>query len=123
MSLTAACAGSVRLSSRLCVLIPARSNSNRSSLACCGRPRFERLYRALLVRPDGSTVHVRHPEPRRILTIPVDPASLSDEERRARQKKKRDGTRARAEAEASRGGYDDDDDFRADAYQNMWRKK
>ncbi|CAN9500791.1 unnamed protein product [Ophioblennius macclurei] len=118
MSLITACAGSLRLSSRLCVLVPLRTNSNRASVACCGRPRFERLYPTILVRPDGSTVHIRHPEPRRILTIPVDPSTLSDEERRARQKKKRDVTKTRTETAA---GYDDD--FQADKYRHIWKKK
>lgn len=44
-------------------------NSNRASVACCGRQRYERMYPVMLVRPDGSTVSIRYKEPRRIIMV------------------------------------------------------
>lgn len=44
-------------------------NSNRVSVACCGRQRYERMYPVMLVRPDGSTVSIRYKEPRRIIMV------------------------------------------------------
>uniref|UniRef100_A0AAV2KVA5 Mitochondrial ribosomal protein L55 n=1 Tax=Knipowitschia caucasica TaxID=637954 RepID=A0AAV2KVA5_KNICA len=47
----------------------AQWNSNRSSVVRCGRQRYERSFPVLLLRPDGSTVHVRYKEPRRVLLV------------------------------------------------------
>uniref|UniRef100_A0A3Q2C971 HECT domain-containing protein n=1 Tax=Cyprinodon variegatus TaxID=28743 RepID=A0A3Q2C971_CYPVA len=47
----------------------AQLGSNRTSVVRCGRQKYERQYPVLLVQPDGSTVSIRYPEPRRILLV------------------------------------------------------
>lgn len=44
-------------------------NSNRTSIARIPRQKYARTYPVLLVRPDGSTIHIRYKEPRRILSV------------------------------------------------------
>lgn len=46
-----------------------RFNSNRASVARCGRHKYERLYPVMLVQPDGSTINIQYKEPRRVLTV------------------------------------------------------
>ena len=42
---------------------------------------FPRLYKCLLVNQDGSTYHIYHHYPHKIITLPLDPSTLSEEER------------------------------------------
>uniref|UniRef100_A0A8B9PLG7 39S ribosomal protein L55, mitochondrial n=1 Tax=Apteryx owenii TaxID=8824 RepID=A0A8B9PLG7_APTOW len=62
----------------------AHGNSNRTSVAHIRRQVYGRLYPMLLVKTDGSTVHIRYKEPKKILMLPVDSNTLPEAERRAR---------------------------------------
>ncbi|XP_071590646.1 large ribosomal subunit protein mL55 [Heliangelus exortis] len=61
-----------------------RHNSNRAAISHLHRQLYGRLYPVLLVKTDGSTVHLRYKEPRRILMLPLDSSTLPEEERKAR---------------------------------------
>ncbi|XP_062978711.1 large ribosomal subunit protein mL55 [Elgaria multicarinata webbii] len=92
-------------------------NSNRTSIVCIARQKYSRTYPVLLVRPDGSTIHIRYKEPRRILSIPVDINTLPEAERKARLRK-RDASKLKAKPETPF-----EDDFKLDDYRKFWKKK
>ncbi|KAG8509270.1 39S ribosomal protein L55, mitochondrial [Galemys pyrenaicus] len=92
--------------------------SSRASLTRLHRQSYARLYPVLLVRQDGSTIHIRYREPRRMLVMPVDLDSLSPEERRARFRKREAQLRVKKEEEPVLS-----DDFDAERYQRFWTKK
>lgn len=94
-----------------------RADCNRASLTRVHRQTYARLYPILLVKQDGSTIHIRYPEPRRILTMPVDLDSLSPEERRARFRK-REGQLKEKKEEPELA-----DDFDVEQYKQFWTKK
>lgn len=94
-----------------------RADCNRASLTRVHRQTYARLYPILLVKQDGSTIHIRYPEPRRMLTMPLDLDSLSPEERRARFRK-REGRLKEKEEEPELG-----DDFDVVQYKQFWSKK
>jgi hypothetical protein len=47
------------------------------------------MYPCTVVNQDGSTYQIQSHYPYRIITLPLDPATLSQEERDAREKQKR----------------------------------
>lgn len=50
-----------------------RADSSRASLTRVRRQTYARLYPVLLVKQDGSTIHIRYREPRRMLGVSVPP--------------------------------------------------
>ncbi|XP_007655093.2 39S ribosomal protein L55, mitochondrial isoform X2 [Ornithorhynchus anatinus] len=97
---------------------PALPNSNRAALTRVRRAVYARLYPVLLVREDGSTVHIRYREPRRLLAMPVDVDTLSPEERKARLRRRDSRLVEKKEEEPEVL-----DDFQLDRYQKFWKKK
>ncbi|XP_077078865.1 large ribosomal subunit protein mL55 [Siphateles boraxobius] len=94
-----------------------QSNSNRTCVVRFGRQKYERMYPVLLVRPDGSTINIRYREPKRIIKMPVDITTLSEEERKIRM-------RRREPKRAAKQKLDDfEDDFKVDDYSKFWKKK
>ena len=48
---------------------------------------YPRSYKVRLVNPDGSSYMIRHSKPIGLIKLPVDPNSLSEEEKKARIKR------------------------------------
>ncbi|XP_016086379.1 39S ribosomal protein L55, mitochondrial-like, partial [Sinocyclocheilus grahami] len=94
-----------------------QSNSNSTCVVRFGRQQYESMHPVLLVRPDGSTINIRYKEPRRIMKMPVDITTLSEEERKIRMRK-------REPKRAAKQKLDDfEDDFKVDDYSKFWKKK
>ncbi|XP_007535138.1 large ribosomal subunit protein mL55 [Erinaceus europaeus] len=96
-----------------------RADSNRASLTRLHRQAYGRLYPVLLVRQDGSAIHIRYREPRRMLLMPVDLDSLSPEKRRARFRKREALLKVAEEEEEPQIT----DDFDQEQYRQFWAKK
>jgi len=96
---------------------PVQSNSNKTAVVRCGRQKYERNFPVLLMQPDGSTIHIRYREPRRIVQMPVDITTLSEEERKRRMKK-RDPKKVVKKEEV-----EFEDDFKVEVYQQFLKKK
>ncbi|XP_058410007.1 large ribosomal subunit protein mL55 isoform X1 [Diceros bicornis minor] len=94
-----------------------RADSSRAWLTRVHRQAYARLYPVLLVKQDGSTIHIRYREPRRMLAMPVDLDALSPAERRARFRKQE--AQLREEEEQPELA----DDFDVERYKRFWTKK
>ncbi|XP_027480181.1 39S ribosomal protein L55, mitochondrial [Zalophus californianus] len=95
-----------------------QADSSRASLTRVHRQTYARLYPVLLVKQDGSTVHIRYREPRRMLEMPVDLDTLSLEERRTRLRKRETQLRKKEEEKPELS-----DDFDEERYKRFWTKK
>ncbi|KAM4861605.1 large ribosomal subunit protein mL55 isoform 1-T13 [Thomomys bottae] len=94
-----------------------QADSNRASVTRLHRQAYARLYPVLLVKPDGSTIHIRYREPRRMLVMPLDLDTLSPEERRARFRKHEAQLHQKEEEEPELA-----DDFDTERYRQFWSK-
>ncbi|KAK1342361.1 hypothetical protein QTO34_015125 [Cnephaeus nilssonii] len=95
-----------------------RADSSRASLTRVHRQAYARFYPMLLVKQDGSTIHIRYREPRRVLAMPVDLDALSPDERRARFRKREAQLRGKEEKEPELL-----DNFDLEQYKQFWTKK
>ncbi|XP_019385025.1 PREDICTED: 39S ribosomal protein L55, mitochondrial [Crocodylus porosus] len=96
---------------------PSQHNSNRAAIANLQRQIYGRVYPVLVVRPDGSTIHIRYKEPRRILTLPVDLSTLPDAERRARLRRRSHSKHQTKQEKLL------EYDINMDQYKKFWKKK
>ncbi|KAF7474371.1 large ribosomal subunit protein mL55 [Marmota monax] len=103
---------------RLCCLHTSSwlADSSRAVLTRLHRQAYARLYPVLLVKQDGSTIHIRYREPRRMLTMPLDLDTLSPEERRTRFRKREAQLRHKEEEPEFA------DDFDTERYRQFWIK-
>jgi len=69
---------------RAMLAMSTRHNCYRSSITRFSRDIYSRLYPNFLVLPDGSTIRIRYSEPRHLVKLPVDIASLSEKEQKTR---------------------------------------
>ncbi|XP_075398277.1 large ribosomal subunit protein mL55 [Tenrec ecaudatus] len=95
----------------------ARADCNRASFTRLRRQAYARVYPVLLVKQDGSTIHIRYREPRRLLVMPIDIDQLSPEERKARFRKRE------AKFQQKKEEPEFKDDFDVERYKQFWTKK
>ncbi|XP_034360303.1 large ribosomal subunit protein mL55 [Arvicanthis niloticus] len=96
---------------------PWRADCSRASLTRLRRQAYARLYPVLLVKQDGSTIHIRYREPRRMLAMPLDLDALSPEERKARSRKREAQLQQKREEEPEMV-----DNFDTERYKQFWTK-
>ncbi|CAM9196618.1 unnamed protein product [Bubo scandiacus] len=97
------------------IVTSSRHNSNRVSVSHLHRQQYGRLYPVLLVNTDGSTIRIRHAEPKRILMLPLDSSTLPEAERKARLRR-HFPSKPRVETEETFEGID------LDTYKRFWKK-
>ncbi|KAI9576976.1 hypothetical protein GQX74_014343 [Glossina fuscipes] len=59
-------------------------SSSSASVTRLHRAVYTRQYPLVMILPDGSSINVRYPEPRKIVKLPLDLSTLSETERKAR---------------------------------------
>lgn len=79
---------------------------------------FPRMYPCLVVNQDGSTYHINHCHPHHIITLPLDPLTLTQEEREVREKQKR---RAKDHQYISDEDQYEDDEWDHSQYKDLLR--
>ncbi|XP_069585200.1 large ribosomal subunit protein mL55 [Ranitomeya imitator] len=94
-----------------------QQNSNRACIGRSARTTFLRSYPVLLVQPDGSTITIEYKEPRRMLLMPIDISTLSEDERKARLRQRNQARKTSAKKE-----QEVDDDFNPQEYRQFWKK-
>ncbi|XP_066253297.1 large ribosomal subunit protein mL55 [Euwallacea similis] len=77
---------------------------------------YARLYPTLLVQPDGSTYTIRYPEPRKIIKLPLNVWTLSEDDRKARLEKRKPKTKVVIEEDL-------EDSFDSKKYLKYLKKK
>ncbi|XP_040289296.1 39S ribosomal protein L55, mitochondrial [Bufo bufo] len=95
-----------------------QQTSNRACIGRSGRTTYLRSYPVLLVQPDGSTITVQYKEPRRMLIMPIDITTLSEDERKTRLRQRNQARKSGAKKEKE--VYDD---FSLQEYSQFWKKK
>uniref|UniRef100_A0A8B9ETX9 39S ribosomal protein L55 n=1 Tax=Amazona collaria TaxID=241587 RepID=A0A8B9ETX9_9PSIT len=99
----------------LVITLSSRSNSNRTSISHLHRQLYGRLYPVLLVKTDGSTIHLRYKEPKRILMLPLDSSTLPEAERKAR-------LRRQFPSKPKAGPEDTFEGIDLGTYERFWKK-
>ena len=67
----------------------------------------------MIVNPDGSTYHIRHEKPLNFIRLPIDPSTLTADERAERLKRRQKPKKVEEE--------DFEDDFDQKAYADLFR--
>jgi large subunit ribosomal protein L55 len=65
-----------------------RNSCYRASISRIRRAAFPRLYPAILVQPNGSTINIKYSEPIGVVQLPFDINTLSEAEKRRRLTKR-----------------------------------
>ncbi|ELU16179.1 hypothetical protein CAPTEDRAFT_165489 [Capitella teleta] len=94
-----------------------RCNSNRAAITRINRrpSTYARVYPVHLVQPDGSSFTIHYNVPRRVIKLPVDLDTLSEEERTMLIAKRKPKQKIKVEAEV-------EDSFDLNEYSHLWKK-
>lgn len=88
--------------------IPSRTifrelNCHVASVTKIHRKTYERMYPTLLIQPDGSSIVIKYHEPRQIIRLPINLATLSEADRKARLLARRPRSKIKIEEEIEDG--------------------
>ncbi|XP_032511003.1 large ribosomal subunit protein mL55 [Danaus plexippus] len=64
-------------------------NNNVASITKIHREIYTRMYPTKVVLPNGASINIRYHEPRKIIRLPLDLSSLSEEEKKLRLEKRK----------------------------------
>ncbi|XP_039748925.1 39S ribosomal protein L55, mitochondrial [Pararge aegeria] len=64
-------------------------NNNVASITRIHREVFTRMYPTKVVLANGASINIRYHEPRKIIKLPLDMTTLSEDERKARLEKRK----------------------------------
>jgi len=76
------------------------------------------MYKVRLVQPDGSTYVIRYEEPYKIIKQPIDPANMTDEERKVRMNR----LKPEKPKKIYELGEEDDEGYNQRSWTNLIRK-
>lgn len=80
-----------------------------------------RMYKVLLVQPDGSTYHIRHPFPYKIMKMPLDLSMMTEEQKGLLEKRKEEEDAEKAAA--LKASYELEEDLDEDEWdQSKYRE-
>ncbi|XP_046673255.1 39S ribosomal protein L55, mitochondrial [Homalodisca vitripennis] len=68
-------------------------SSSSASITRIHRLKYLQHYPTTVVLPDGSSIIVRYPEPRKIITLPLDITALSESEAKIRLERRKPKTK------------------------------
>ncbi|XP_046742160.1 39S ribosomal protein L55, mitochondrial [Diprion similis] len=91
-------------------------NCRTASVTKMHRKTYERMYPTIVVLPDGSSINIKYHEPRHIIKLPLNLATLSEAERKLRLIARKPKTFIKIEEDI------DDDDFDAKKYLKFVKK-
>ncbi|RZC34272.1 39S ribosomal protein L55, mitochondrial, partial [Asbolus verrucosus] len=90
-------------------------NSLSASITRPHRLTYKRTYPTILVNPDGSTITIMYPEPRKIVKLPLNIWTLSEAERKAKLESRKPKKKVKFED-------DIDDNYDANKYLKYMKK-
>ncbi|KAF0294288.1 39S ribosomal protein L55, mitochondrial [Amphibalanus amphitrite] len=90
-------------------------NCNRAVVCRVHRLRHPQLYPTTVVLSDGATITARYHEPRKIIKLPLDLSTLSEEERLVRLQRRKPKQKVVIEQEV-------EDSFDVKKYQKFWKR-
>ncbi|KAK2143311.1 hypothetical protein LSH36_855g01082 [Paralvinella palmiformis] len=92
-----------------------RCNCNYAAVTKIKRIYYPKMYPTVMVLADGSTIHLRHKEPRQVLKLPLDLSKLSEEERAIILARRKPKQKVVVEEEI-------EDEFDVNQYSHLWKK-
>ncbi|KAF2346635.1 Ribosomal protein L55 mitochondrial [Trinorchestia longiramus] len=91
-------------------------NCHRASITRIKSPAYCRQSQVLLVNSDGSTINIRYEKPRKIIRLPLDLTTLTEEERLARLDQRKPKSKVVIEDEL--------EDFSVtNKYSHLWKRR
>ncbi|XP_054276902.1 39S ribosomal protein L55, mitochondrial-like [Macrosteles quadrilineatus] len=74
-------------------------NSSSAAITRIHRSKYLLQYPTTVILPDGSSIVIRYPEPRQIITLPLDLNTLSEAEAKQRMERRKPKTKVKIQEE------------------------